>query len=115
MAFSPDGSTLAVGSNVIQWWSVASHELITRAISPGGSVTDVAFNPDGTILAAGGYKMVGLWNTSTHQLTTTLNLGPTAPTASANASYPNGMAFSRYGAILAVGWYGTLEFWNVAR
>jgi WD40 repeat protein len=115
MTFSPDGTALAVGSNVIQWWNIASHNLITQAISPGGSVTDVAFNPDGTILAAGGYRMVGLWNTSTHQLITTLNLGQTAATASVNASYPNGMAFSRYGAILAVGWYGKLEFWNVAR
>jgi WD40 repeat protein len=114
MAFSPDGSTLAAGSNVVQWWGVATGKLIVQRASPGGSVTDVAFNPAGTVLAAGGYEMAGLWNVGTHQLITTVNLGTTAAGASANASYPNGIAFSRYGAILAVGWYGTLEFWNVA-
>jgi hypothetical protein len=24
------------------------------------------------------------------------------------------MAFSRYGGVLAVGWNGTLQFWNIA-
>jgi WD domain, G-beta repeat len=112
MAFSPDGSTLAAGSNVLQWWDVATGKLIAYRDSPGRTVTDVAFSTDGTILAAGGYDVVGLWDARTHQLITTLNLGVTS--ASAVGSYPNGMAFSRYGAILAVGWAGTLQFWNVA-
>jgi hypothetical protein len=109
MAFSPDGRTLAAGSNVVQWWDVATRKLIADRVSPGETVTDVAFSPDGAILAAGGNKMVGLWDARTHQLITTLNLGVT----SAPAAYPNGMAFSRYGAILAVGWGGMLQFWNV--
>lgn len=114
MAFSPDGSTLAVGSNVLQWWNVATRTLIAAASSPGGDVTDVAFNPAGTTLAAGGYEMVGIWNASAHRLITTRNLGVPSAGASANEYYPNGLAFSRYGAILAVGWDGTLQFWNVA-
>jgi len=112
MAFSPDGSALAAGSNVLQWWDVTTGKLIADEDSPGQTVTDVAFSPDGTILAAGGYEMVGLWDARTHQLVTTLNLGVTS--APASESYPNGMSFSRYGAILAVGYVGTLQFWNIA-
>lgn len=112
MAFSPDGSTLAAGSNVLQWWDVTTGKLIGNDDSPGGDVTDVAFNPHGTILAAGGYEMVGLWDADTRQLVTTLSLGAHGTTAS--ASYPNGMSFSRYGTVLAVGCGGTLQFWNVA-
>jgi serine/threonine protein kinase/WD40 repeat protein len=113
MAFSPDGRTLAVGSALVQWWDVATGNLIADRDSPGNTVTDVAFNPDGTILAAGGKDMVGLWDADTHRVIKTLKLGVTAASAG-GAAWPNGMAFSRYGAILAVGWYGTLQFWNVA-
>ena len=79
MAFSPDGSTLAAGSNVLQWWDVAADKLIADENSPGGDVTDVAFSPDGTILTAGGYEIVGLWDARTRQLVVTLSLGLTAP------------------------------------
>ena len=111
MAFSPDGSTLAAGSNVLQWWDVAADKLIADEDSPGGDVTDVAFSPDGTILTAGGYEIVGLWDARTRQLVATLSLG--ADGTSASAAYPNGMSFSRSGAVLAIGYGGTLQFWNV--
>jgi hypothetical protein len=109
MAFSPNGSTLAAGTQngVLEWWDTATGKLIAAPDSPGSTVTVLAFSPDGTTLAAAGDDMVGLWDTSTHQLVTTLDVG----TASA---WPNDVAFSRYGAILAVGWNGTLQFWNVA-
>jgi WD40 repeat protein len=113
MAFSPDGSTLAVGSNVLQWWDVATSKLIADENSPGGDVTDVAFSPDGKAVAAGGNEMVGLWDARTRRLIITMGLA-TDGTADAG-SYPNGMSFSRYGAVLAFGYRGTVQFWNVAR
>jgi hypothetical protein len=113
MAFSPDGSTLAAGSNVLQWWDVATSKPIADQNSPGGDVTDVAFSPDGKVVAAGGNEMVGLWDAHTHRLIITMGL---ATDGAADAgSYPNGMSFSRYGAVLAFGYRGTVQFWNVAR
>ena len=68
-------------------------------------MTDVAFSPDGRILAAGSEGIVQLWNAETHQLITTLHIGRNA--------WPQGLRFSQYGRILTVGWRGTLQFWNV--
>jgi hypothetical protein len=112
MAFSPGGSTLVAGGNALEWWDVATDKLIADENNPGGPVTDVAFSPDGTILAAGGYELVGLWDAHTRRLVITLGLG--ADGTSGSSSYPNGMSFNRYGAILAFGFGGTLQFWNVA-
>lgn len=113
MAFSPDGSTLAAGSNVLQWWDVATSKLVADENSPGGDVTDVAFSPDGKVVAAGGNEMVGLWDAHTRRLVITVGLAIDG--AADSGSYPNGMSFSRYGAVLAIGYRGTLQFWNVAR
>ena len=37
MAFSPDGATLAAGSNALQWWNVTTHKLIAQRTSPGAT------------------------------------------------------------------------------
>jgi Caspase domain/WD domain, G-beta repeat/WD40-like Beta Propeller Repeat len=106
-AFSPDGKTLAVASQNggVQWWDLTSRKLIGPPDT--GGVTDVAFSPDGGILASGGYDRVTLWNTATEEPIVSLALGTAGV-------YVNGLAFSRYGGVLAVGYNGTLEFWNVA-
>jgi WD40 repeat protein len=107
MVFSPDGTILATGTRdgVVQWWDVTTHQLIASTRS-FGSVTDLAFSPDGKFLAAGGEGTVQLLDTSTHELAARLSVG--------SADWPQGLAFNRYGGILAVGWEGTLQLWNVA-
>jgi TIR domain/WD domain, G-beta repeat len=105
VAFSPDSRTLAVAtSSGVQWWDISSGKLIAQET---GAADDVVFSPDGKVLAVGGKDSVVLRDASTHRAIATLRLG------SAGA-WVTGMAFSRYGGVLAVGWNGTLQFWNVA-
>jgi hypothetical protein len=106
VAFSPDSTTLAVGTQdgFVQWWDVAHRRLIVQ--EPGdGTVTNLAFSPK--VLATAGNGVCQLWDDSTHKLITTLNVGATG-------HWSGGLAFSRYGGILAVGWEGTLQFWDSA-
>jgi WD40 repeat protein/energy-coupling factor transporter ATP-binding protein EcfA2 len=66
VAFSPDGKTLASGSNKIILWDVQSHRTIDPPLSEGAF--SVAFNPDGKMLASGSYDgTIILWDVKTHQ------------------------------------------------
>jgi hypothetical protein len=53
LAFDPDGTRLAVGTEgVVQIWSWKDETLIAQARVPGGKVWDVAWSPDGEHLVA---------------------------------------------------------------
>ena len=55
MAFSPDGTTLAVGDEIgsTYLWSLATRTITATLTDPGSSgVASVAFSPAGTTLAA---------------------------------------------------------------
>jgi WD40 repeat protein len=106
VAFSPDSRTLAVATNRgVQWWDISSGKLIAQET---GAATDVVYSPDGKILAVGGWDSVVLRDASTHRA-----IAPPLRLGSAGV-WVTGMAFSRYGGVLAVGWNGSLQFWNVA-
>jgi tetratricopeptide (TPR) repeat protein len=67
VAFSPDGTRLASGSddNTVKVWDVASGKEIAAFEGSFGSVMSVAFSPDGTRLASGSDdNSVKLWDTS---------------------------------------------------
>ena len=65
LAFSPDGKTLAVGSNQgsLKLWDVADAKEIAVLKGHDNGVSCLAFTPDGKTLASGGHdKPIRLWD-----------------------------------------------------
>ncbi len=70
VAFSPDGKTLASGSedNTIKLWNVESGKQIKSLEGHASAVNSVVFSPDGKTLASGsGDTTIKLWNAETGQ------------------------------------------------
>ncbi len=117
VAFSPDGTTLAVGSGtpatatsgggVVRLWEVATGRR-TGVLDAGSQpVLAVAFSHDGNILAGGsGDGSVRLWDVTTHQ--------PVGRPLRAGTGPVTSVAFSPRGSILAVGGKdGIVRLWDV--
>lgn len=109
VAFSPAGKMFATGSGAgtVQIWDTASHRQVGHDMAAAGSVTALAFSPDGKVLATAG-RDVRLWNVSTQR-----QIGPVI-------AVPGGfdfasLAFSRGGKVLAFNGDGQVRLWDLVR
>jgi WD40 repeat protein len=121
LAFSPDGSVLAVASGSfgvikadqdtpITLWSVAEgRELGAIALRSDGPVS-IAFSPDGKLLAAYGTEGISLWDVIRQKKVQTIQ-----PTKPGKWERPGrGVAFSPDGKLLACGVLGGVQLFDVA-
>jgi eukaryotic-like serine/threonine-protein kinase len=77
------------------------------------NVHSVAFSPDSTLLATGGYDgTVRLWDTTTGQTSHTLTFGTSLLGGVAVSSLLGGVAFSPGGTLLAIGIDKTVRLWD---
>ncbi|QGZ89939.1 nSTAND1 domain-containing NTPase [Microcystis aeruginosa] len=108
VSFSPDGKTLATGSDdkTIKLWNVETGEEIRTLTGHNGYVNSVSFSNDGKTLATGSSdNTIKLWNVETGQEIRTLT--------GHNGSVTS-VSFSSDGKTLATGsWDNTIKLWNV--
>jgi WD40 repeat protein len=74
-AFSPDGKTVATGSEdgVVRLWSTADGSLLRRRLEHRGNIRDMTFSCDGKYLLTGSFDgMARLWQVETGTLKTAL-------------------------------------------
>jgi WD40 repeat protein/DNA-binding SARP family transcriptional activator len=96
-AVSPDGSLFALSpgpDRVILWRSVTRAPLGPPLRGPVGAVNDIAFSPDGKLVAAVGYPDAVVWDTTTRKIVRILLVGKYGASS---------LAFSPDGLMLAIG------------
>ncbi|MDM3852897.1 MAG: hypothetical protein PT119_23670 [Aphanizomenon gracile PMC627.10] len=107
VAFSPDGQTLASGSEdkTIKLWNVKTGNLLQTLIGHSDTVS-VAYSPDGQTLASGSNDYtIKLWDVKTGNLLQTLT---------GHSGAVNSVAYSPDGQTVASGsWDKTIKLWNV--
>ena len=107
LAYSPDGSCLAVVGSVGIWMYDADTGAELDLLTAPTSVSSIAFSPEGNTLATGSWddSMVRLWDVATGQLKAAL-IGHTSDVGN--------IAFSPEGNILASSDGEAIRLWDIA-
>ena len=107
MRFSPDGSYLAVGTDVGVWLYELPHAKETALFTGHtGLINALAFSPDSKFLASGGFNnsIIQVWNVETKTKHTTINV---------NHSIISALAF--YGrTLISINRSNEFAYWNIA-
>ncbi|MGW1364980.1 NB-ARC domain-containing protein [Streptomyces chartreusis] len=109
VVYSPDGAVLAASrGEAVELWDTHSRQRIVELPGHEGPVRELAFSPDGSMLAAGGdFPQVRVWDVATDRCAVSLPADATAVRALAYG--PDGTG------ILATGGDdGTIRLWTTA-
>ena len=110
MRFSPDGTRLAVGTDVGVWlYEVPDGKETALFTGQTGQVNALAFSADGRTLASGGFAnpIIQLWDLETYSKLTTLKLAE-------RHSWITALAFSEDNTILiSLDSFGDIIYWDV--
>ncbi|NER08810.1 MAG: WD40 repeat domain-containing protein, partial [Okeania sp. SIO3C4] len=109
IAFSPDGKTLASGSQdqKVKLWQVETGQLLCTLDGHDKAVLSVAFSPDSQTLASSSYdKKIHLWDVDTEEILETFK-GHAKPVWSVNFS-PDGQTLASGGADQ------TIKLWSMS-
>lgn len=105
VAYNPDGSFLATGSQGIHLWDAATGEQVSE-LAASGSVDSLDFSADGSLLAVGNDESIILWEVAGGEQIATLE---------SHTDYVASLAFSSDGSLLATGSSdGTIYLWDVS-
>ncbi|MEW6494938.1 MAG: NB-ARC domain-containing protein [Cyanobacteriota bacterium] len=110
VAFSPDGRTLASGSqdSTIKLWDIQQRKCLQTFLGHSHGVWSIAFSPDGQLLASGGQdNTVMLWN---------IESGNCIRTLQGHSDWIESVAWSPDGITLASGSEDhTVRLWDIRR
>ncbi|MDE0325585.1 MAG: sigma-70 family RNA polymerase sigma factor [Candidatus Poribacteria bacterium] len=128
LELSPDGTTLASGTNQggIQTWNVATGKALAVFAKPTDQGTleynfkrilALCFSSDSTLLAAGSYELIRIWEVATGNIL--LSVNPDAHKRDntwTHSIYSESLVFSPDGTILVSGLVGgAIQLWEVTR
>ena len=120
LAFSPDSTTLVSGTNQggIQTWNAATGKALAILAKPTEQeelmrTSALRFSSDGSLLAAGSYEHIRIWEVETGKILLSVNTEHKRGSTTFGG-YPEPLVFSPDGAILVNGLArGVIQMWDV--